>query len=59
MENLSKSSKFLNKRISHVALKNEMNNYFEMGKYIGLIYIQLYEPNPKFTNDATRNRLLL
>ena len=59
MKNLEESSKFLNKRIGHVELKNEMHNYFEMGKYIGLIYIQLYEPNFKFTNDATRNRLLL
>ena len=57
--NLKKSSKFVDKKVAYVALKNGMHNYFEMGQYLGQIYMQLVVFDEKKSDDYYRNRLLI
>ena len=58
MTNLKKSSRYVDKKVVYISMKNEMHNYYEMGQYVGQVYMQLVVYDEKNSNDYTRNRLL-
>ena len=57
IRNLEESSRYVDKKVAYISLKNEMHNYFEMGQYVGEIYMQLVVYDEKKSNDYYRNRL--
>ena len=58
MENLKYSSDYMEKKVSQVSMKNAMHNYYEMGKYVGDIYVQLTVFDEKNSDGYPQNRFL-
>ena len=59
MDHLKESSEYLDKKVAQVMLKNAMHNYYEMGKYVAEIYVQLTVFDEKHSDDFYRDRTLL
>ena len=59
MDHLKASPAYLDKKVAQVMLKNAMHNYYEMGKFVGEIYVQLTVFDEKYSDNYLRDRTLL